>query len=202
MADGTKICPKCQKIKSLKDYFFQNKAKNKRMSWCKECDKEKKRSYYEKNKKEIINKNMEYYFNNKEINRKSHKKWKEKYLSTEKGKIGNNISRALKKSLKENKNGHWEDIVGYDIKTLVNHLNNGDFKVSDYLNGNYHIDHIIPESLYSYKNIEDFEFKKCWNYRNLRIFPSKDNIIKSNNLNLDLVKKYKIKDLMPSGINF
>ena len=170
------------------------------MNWCKECDKDKKKKYYEKNKEIIIKKNKQYYLENKGINRESHKKWKKKWLLTEQGRISNNISRALKRALGENKRNHWEDVLGYTVNDLLKHLNSGDFTVKDYLEGDFHIDHIIPESLFVYKNKNDVEFKKCWDYRNLRIWPANENISKTNSFNLDLIKEYNIKDLIPIGV--
>lgn len=61
---------------------------------------------------------------------------------------------------------------------------------------NKHIDHIIPSSLY--KN-ENELIKKGFNLRNLRLIDSKENIIKNNKLDIKLIKKHKIFDLLPKG---
>ena len=62
-----------------------------------------------------------------------------------------------------------------------------------------HIDHIIPCSLFDHTNEE--EIKKCWNWRNLRYLPAKENISKQNALDMDLVKSYGIEDLLPEGVD-
>lgn len=61
------------------------------------------------------------------------------------------------------------------------------------------IDHIIPVSLYNIKEVLDDEFKKCWNYRNLRIISIKENSKKINKLDMDIVRYYRIEDLLPSS---
>lgn len=49
-----------------------------------------------------------------------------------------------------------------------------------------------------YKKVNEYkEFLKCWNYRNLRIIPALENLSKSDKLNIELVDKYNIKDLLP-----
>lgn len=40
--------------------------------------------------------------------------------------------------------------------------------------------------------------EKCWNPRNLRLFPAKDNISKGNNLDYGLIAKHNIFDLLPN----
>lgn len=44
----------------------------------------------------------------------------------------------------------------------------------------WNIDHIIPASKFSYKSMDDPEFKKCWALENLRPYSAKLNIIEGN----------------------
>jgi len=44
----------------------------------------------------------------------------------------------------------------------------------------WHIDHIIPQSLLLFDNIEHPNFKKCWALENLRPISAKENLKKSN----------------------
>jgi hypothetical protein len=57
----TKVCTKCEKEKSVTDFYFRNKSKNKRRSDCKVCCEQSRKSkeHYEKYKDE-------YKFRNKE----------------------------------------------------------------------------------------------------------------------------------------
>lgn len=52
----TKTCVKCTKPKDIEDFSFRNKAKNKRDSWCKSCQKDYKDEHYKKNRKAYIRK--------------------------------------------------------------------------------------------------------------------------------------------------
>lgn len=61
----------------------------------------------------------------------------------------------------------------------------------------YHIDHIIPVSLYD--SSDRTQLQKCWHPRNLRIVEKEENVRKSDNLDMDLVEYYHIHDLLPEG---
>ena len=63
------------------------------------------------------------------------------------------------------------------------------------------IDHIIPMSAYDFISTDDPEFKKCWDLKNLRFCDSKYNQhIKGSKIIPDLIKRYKIKHLLPEGL--
>ena len=68
------------------------------------------------------------------------------------------------------------------------------------LTDDYHIDHIIPVSLYDFLNNDDV--KKCWNPRNLRIITIDENQSKKDKLDLDLIDEYNICDLLPEGLEY
>jgi hypothetical protein len=42
----------------------------------------------------------------------------------------------------------------------------------------WHIDHVIPRCMFSYTNIKDADFQKCWALRNLQPLFAKDNLRK------------------------
>lgn len=46
--------------------------------------------------------------------------------------------------------------------------------------GEWHIDHIIPDSAYQYSSIKDVGFKKSWNLNNLQPLWAKENLKKGN----------------------
>ena len=223
----SKICTKCKLKKNLNKFYKRKNRKNGNSfrSQCKECCKKqdelyrnnntKKRkqilkNYELKNKEKIKERKKKYYILNKEKINKRHKDYKEKnrdryreyYRKYRKYifyKINKNVSRNINHSLKGNKNSnHWENIVGYTINELIEHLEEiSDFTIQDYIEKDLHLDHIIPISVYNFNSFEDEEFKKCWNYRNLRIIPAKENLRKSNNLDMKLIIKYNIQNLLP-----
>lgn len=109
--------------------------------------------------------------------------------------MGNKIRSCVIKH-----NISWEKILDYSAEILINHLSStlpDQITWEDYLFGDYHIDHIIPISKYNFSDYHDEEFKLCWNYRNLRIIKAKENLMKSDSLDFELVKKYNIEDLLP-----
>jgi hypothetical protein len=101
-------------------------------------------------------------------------------------KINKNISKHMWESLKGNKNGwHWESLVGYTLQNLIDHLENlfqHGMNWNNYGFKGWHIDHIIPISLWKFESYEDREFKQCWSLCNLQPLWAKDNLVKGNKL--------------------
>lgn len=68
----------------------------------------------------------------------------------------------------------------------------------------FHIDHIIPSKYFMDQLVLDDDnnivneeiLYKWWNYRNLRVWPASDNIVKGAELNYELIEKYGISDLL------
>lgn len=75
-----KVCSKCKIEKPKSEFRTDNRRKDKLASWCKECDREYKKVYYERNKDEINAKRRfryktdeSYHFKISETNRNWHK---------------------------------------------------------------------------------------------------------------------------------
>lgn len=114
------------------------------------------------------------------------------------------IGNAIRNTVKDKGVKKWEQLAGYSISTLQKHLETTlpeNVSWNDYLSGGYHIDHIIPVSMFNFKSYQDPEFKKCWNYRNLRILTGTDNLHKLATYDPELIKKYNISDLLPKTFN-
>lgn len=104
--------------------------------------------------------------NKEEINRK-----KRKENLSQMQILSHTISSAIYRVLKGIKSDrHWEDLVGYSIQELKEHLEKQFNKNMTWDNmGEYwEIDHIIPLNLFSYKTEQDEQFKICWSLVNLR----------------------------------
>jgi len=170
-------------------YYQENKdiisLKNK-IRYIKNKDKIKERDklYYQANKEKILKykKNRD----RKDINSK-YRIWEDnKYKTDEKYNINKKISRAIRYSVKDNKNGkHWEDILGYTTNDLIRHLKltiPKGYKWKDFLEGKLHIDHIIPIKAFNYNSIEHTDFKRCWELKNLRLLPASENHKKRDKL--------------------
>ncbi len=113
------------------------------------------------------------------------RKSKEKRYSNPKNKISICISSRIRCSLKGNKkeNKSWEILVGYNLRQLMTHLENLFKEGMSWDNhGTWHIDHIIPISLWEFSNYEDREFKQCWALCNLQPLWAKDNLSKRNKI--------------------
>jgi hypothetical protein len=100
-----------------------------------------------------------------------------------------NILRAIKANYK---NTNTVNLLGcniIDFKKWLGIIGN------NYNSSKYHIDHIIPCALYDLT--KESEQLRCFNYRNLRLIEAKENLIKGNKLDIELIKLYQIEDLLP-----
>lgn len=98
--------------------------------------------------------------------------------------VSENMRTAVYLALRGNKNERgWQKLVGYSLKDLIAHLEKlFDDKMNWNNYGKWHIDHIKPISLHTYKNTNDKEFKECWALSNLQPLWAKNNQIKYNKL--------------------
>jgi hypothetical protein len=194
-------CKSCRKNEVIKygewSKRHPEKAKQSREKY-KKNNKEKlktaAKAYYEKNKEKIHKINDEYYKKNKNrLNNIKLKNSKIKRRDDINYKIKCNIRGRIRHALKNNlKKGSSLELLGCSIKKLKNHLG-----IRTWYNSNkYHIDHIIPCSIYNFE--QEIEQKKCFNWRNLRLIKKEENISKHNKIDLDLIKFYKIEDLLPN----
>jgi len=120
----------------------------------------------------------------KEKLRQEHKKT----YSTERGRLNKLMSGGIRKSVANGKQGrHWETLVGYTLKDLIEHLKKKLPKGvtwNEYKNNpsKYHIDHIIPKAIFNFSKIEHLDFKKCWALKNLQVLSAKQNQTKHKKL--------------------
>ena len=80
------------------------------------------------------------------------------------------VGHAIYKAIRKEKGGrHWEDLTGYTLSELIKHLESLFTPGMTWDNyGDWHIDHIIPRTLWKYQKPEDREFKQCWALCNLQ----------------------------------
>lgn len=194
----------------MKNWRKVNKDKQQKLSkeWKKE-NKERvskhNRKYYQEHREEHSEYEKKYYRENREQVLMGNKKWQQnhpeeyyksvlrsrkKYLKRLKD---NDFSKYMQikltkymrtkiSQLVKNKTKHTFDALNYSVNDLINHLEK---KFKKYMNWkNYgkmwHIDHIIPESWFSYDSTDDYEFKQCWRLNNLQPKYAKENRKKSN----------------------
>jgi len=98
------------------------------------------------------------------------------------------ISKELS-TLRGIKNGmHWEDLIGYTKEDLMEHLEKqftDGMNWDNYGKDGWHIDHIIPKSVFNFNSYEDIDFKRCWALDNLQPLWAEDNFRKNNKLEKD-----------------
>jgi hypothetical protein len=200
MREKEKICNKCGKIKPLDEFHKQPNGRFGVMTYCKKCVSQKRKIYWQLNKEEINKRRKisrkKYY----EKNFYSISEYNKKYRIKNRGKINehtkiyrqNNpryrlccsMSSFIYRSIKNKKNGmSWEKILGYSRKDLIKYLESK-FKYgmswNNYGRGGWHIDHIIPKSLWKFNSYNDREFKQCYSLANLQPLWEWENYLKRN----------------------
>jgi hypothetical protein len=164
------------------------------------------REYREKNRAQILSRSRpkakEKYKKNKVLISERNKEWRIKNLERAKlgarqryarnknnaqYKINRAISGLVRYSLKVhggNKSRRkWETLVGYTTEDLVAHLEKQFTEGMSWDNyGKWHIDHIMPQSVFNFTDASHIDFKKCWALSNLRPLWEKENLIKNNKL--------------------
>lgn len=183
------FCKNCRKMARKKEYSSRYREKNKdRISEHlkiyyqnnKEIIKERNKKYRANNKGKYAELQIIYRANNREKTLELGRKHANKRLEIPKYKISHSISRRMLDSLRGNKNGcHWENLVGYTLRDLMNHL---EFKFKDGMTwdnyGYWEIDHIYPVSYWEFKSYEDEQFKQCWALSNLQPLWARENLLK------------------------
>lgn len=201
MNEETKKCSKCGNIKNLSEFGIR-KHRNKYMyySWCKECERECAKQYYNKHKEEKKKYNNEHKEHKKKYSKRYYQEHKEekkkKVMEYQKNrtvvdpvyKIKQQMRKCVRDSFRRKdmcKSGKTFDIVGLNGKELYHYL------IQTYMN-NYgyewngveevHIDHKTPLST---ATTEEDVIKLC-HYSNLQLLKSADNLEKSDKLGWEL----------------
>jgi len=94
--------------------------------------------------------------------------------------INDAMSGSIREALKREKgNSHWCDLVGYTLNDLKKHLEPLFTEGMTWNNyGKWHIDHIIPKSVFNFTKPEHDDFKRCWDLSNLQPLWAKENLSK------------------------
>jgi hypothetical protein len=196
-----KKCYTCQSTKPI-DCFWKHKNEiGGRKNQCVECCKKHKKSTYEKYREKYREKCREYSRNHydelyektkqyrkdnidkcREWARRSSKKRWQKNKHNPKYRLDGCIATAIGRCLRGEKNYRkWQQLVGYSINELCNHLQSLFLPGMTWENyGEWHVDHIKPKSWFTYQHAEDKQFLECWSLKNLQPLWSKDNESKGN----------------------
>uniref|UniRef100_A0A6H2A6L9 Putative HNH endonuclease n=1 Tax=viral metagenome TaxID=1070528 RepID=A0A6H2A6L9_9ZZZZ len=142
--------------------------------------------YRDKNRDRLRAIEKKYRENHRQEINERYRIWRKNYRKTDKGRIDNHMGSFLKRALgKQKESRHWEDLVEYKLSHLVGHLKKSiphGYSWQDFLNGDLHLDHIIPKRVFNYKSAIDIDFKKCWALTNLQLLPAEENMKKNGRL--------------------
>ena len=154
-----------------------------RSDWSGLSEKEVRRKWYLANKEREQIQSKRWMENNKERYLKTKRNWDRMKSETDPMyRLNRGIRKRMCESLNGNKgNKHWENLVGYTLRDLKQHLEKLFSERMSWKNyGKWHIDHKIPISLWKYEMPEDREFKQCWALTNLQPLWARENIAKHN----------------------
>jgi len=191
--DSGKLRNGCKKCQNAKSESWRKKNQDKIKLDCRRRRKENP-EYYNAISKRYRDRNPEKRYHactdwrkdNPEKSNAIQKKSYTKRRSTPRGNIEHRMGVSIQKALKENKNGRkWESLVDYtldDLKKHIEELFTNGMTWDKLLDGDIHIDHIIPKCVFNYTKPEHMDFKRCWSLKNLQPLWAGDNISKHGNL--------------------
>lgn len=198
----TKKCSKCGEEKPIIEFHKSKRGKYGVHSLCKICDSIKRKKYSESRPGYDKNRKKEYYYSNKEIEHQRHKTWVEKNREHirnwakeyDKSRCKNDEKYKLKKIIRGrihrgfdtySKSGKTKSCkeYGIDFDAIFNHIGPRPDK-------SYHLDHIIPLSLFDLDNPEHVRLAHL--PENLRWLPGKENLEKHDKIILSLIEENPI----------
>jgi hypothetical protein len=156
--------------------------------------------YYTKNKETISNWYKAWSKDNKALLRNKHAEWrdanrehvnkysreyqKKRCATDPKYRLATRTRTAVYTCLKEANVVKYQStfkLLGYTIEELMLHLENQFTNGMTWDNyGEWHVDHIVPMSSFSFETIECENFKKCWSLKNLQPLWAEDNLSKGS----------------------
>lgn len=191
----TKVCGTCKEEKLLTEYNKDKSHKDGLQSRCRNCKNAADKEYGAKNKQRINARSKAWREANPERVKEKIKRWHKEHrervreLSREswqraskERKLAKRISGSIKLSLHgQTKSKAIFEKLGYTVEQLKEHISS-QFKegMSWDNHGEWHIDHITPQSWLPFDSIEDENFLKCWSLSNLQPLWAKDNISKQD----------------------
>lgn len=108
------------------------------------------------------------------------RRFKQSQLKTPFGILNNRMRSAIRRGIKRGTSIRLWEVLGYTAQDLKRHIERQFHQGMTWDNANeWHIDHIIPLSSFTYSSINDDEFISAWSLPNLRPLWQKDNLTKS-----------------------
>jgi hypothetical protein len=173
-----------------KEYYQRPEVKKRRKLWAREARKKPKNKQWAKEyqQRPDVRERDRTFHRKPEYKKRTNERLALKWRTNPRFKLNNTISRGMATSLKGNKGRrHWESLVDFDLKNLRKHLER-QFQIGmSWENygqgmGKWHVDHIVPISVFNFTKPEDIDFKKCWCLKNLQPMWGHENISKHSKL--------------------
>ena len=172
----SKKCKKCGKTKKFKYYYIDVRFKDGVRNTCKKCE-IKIVGHHQKKNRSNLRVYMQSY-RKKYYSLPENKKKRTGYQK-KRGKLTNNMTQGIRRSLKGDKNGlHWENVVGYNLHDLKAHLEllfKPGMNWNNYGKNGWEIDHVRPVSAFNIVSHDCQDFKECWSLSNLQPLWAVDN---------------------------
>lgn len=210
---ATKYCSRCDRTKPTTDFNKDRSQQDGLGRNCRDCRKDYGRRWFKNRGKEQRRESgfytcpqraayqAEYYRNNRERCDQQKRRWladnidkhrastreaMRRRRATAKGRLENNVSRAVHRALKGRKNGEPSfALLGFNVEVLMAHLERQFQRGMTWENyGKWHVDHIRPLASFTYSEPSDPDFKRAWALTNLRPLWATENISKGAHVSL------------------
>ena len=181
-----KVCKKCRLNKPLINFYKNSSTSDNRATRCKDCEREGRILYYNKNKQHLLDLSKQYFHNHKTHYLVIRRKYSAIKRATDINfRLAKNIRRRMLYAIRNNtKYAHSIELLGCNIKELKTYLETKFQPKMTWNNYGYygwHIDHIIPCSWFDLT--DPIEQKQCFHYTNLQPMWAIDNFKKNDTIN-------------------
>ncbi len=164
---------------------------------------ERHEKWLSQNRDRVKLKQNEWRKNNADKLNKYKREYQRRMISTNpQYKLAQRFRTALWQNIKDNRLSKYKktfDMLPYTFDELKEHLEKNFQEGMTWENyGEWHIDHVIPQSNFSYTTTDSDEFKICWSLNNLKPMWGKVNLSKNSTLShltLPMVRELKNLDI-------
>jgi len=193
--NDTKPCTSCKVEKQLCEYNRDKTRKDGLQNRCKECKRQQDKEYGSKNKDRINQRSKEWRKANPERSKEKIKQWHKEHrercrelqrASWQRASKERKLAKRVSGSIKLGLHGHTRskaifERLGYTVEQLKEHIASKFKEGMSWENyGEWHIDHITPQSWLPFTSIEDENFIKCWALDNLQPLWANENCSKQD----------------------
>jgi hypothetical protein len=167
-------CRNCDRIRT-KISRYQAEHPEKVRIWARSSS----RAWYHRNRDKACAQSKVWRLKNKDKVRAMYNQWISDPSRAAKYRLIKNIRSAIRLSLMNGCKFKFEEVVGFSIQQLKEHLESQFCQGMSWENmGQWHIDHIKPVVLFDIDSMDSPDMKVCWNLSNLQPLWGIDNIRK------------------------